>query len=198
MRKGEATRGRIIDSAARLAAVRGLTAVSLGDVAEVVGLSKSGLFKHFESKDDMQMAVVETVMERFGEFVWKPAETRPPGRGRLETVFERWLHWCESEWAESGCPIMQLTTEFDDQPGPARDYLHTGLGMFRTAVIREFQALRDPPLTEAEAKAAYFQMRSFILGLSEARRMMGDADAERSARAAFVALLDRTAQSAAA
>jgi AcrR family transcriptional regulator len=198
LRKGEATRGRIIDSAARLAAVRGLTVVSLGDVAEVVGLSKSGLFKHFESKEDMQMAVVETVMERFGDFVWRPAETRPPGRGRLETVFERWLHWCESEWAESGCPINQLTVELDDQPGPPRDYLHKGLRAFRTAVIREFQALRDPPLGEAEAKAAYFQMKSFILGLSDARRMMGDADAERSAKAAFEALLDRTARPAAA
>ncbi|MCW5760944.1 MAG: TetR/AcrR family transcriptional regulator, partial [Phenylobacterium sp.] len=140
MRKGEATRGRIIDCAARLAAVRGLTAVSLGDVADAVGLSKSGLFKHFESKDAMQMAVVEAVMERFGEIVWKPAETHPPGRGRLEAVFEHWLHWCENEWAESGCPIMQLTTELDDQPGPPREYLHMGLGMFRAAVIREFQA----------------------------------------------------------
>jgi len=197
LKKGEATRARIVDAAARLAAVRGLTAVSLGDVAEAVGLSKSGLFKHFDSKEDMHMAVVERVTDRFREFVWCPAETRPPGRGRLETVFERWLHWCDSEWAESGCPILQLSVELDDQPGPLRDFLQKSLRAFRKTVIREFQALRQPPLGEAEASAAYFQMKSFILGHSDARRMMGDADAERSARAAFEALLDRTARLAA-
>lgn len=198
MRKGEATRGRIIDAAARLAAVRGLTAVSLGDVAEAVGLSKSGLFKHFESKEDMHLAIVEAVMDRFREFVWSPAETRPPGRGRLEAVFERWLHWSESEWAESGCPITQLSVELDDQPGPLRDLLQKRLRYFRKAMIGEFQALREPPLAEAEAQAAYFQMKSFILGHSDARRMMGDADAERSAKAAFESLLDRTGRAAAA
>jgi AcrR family transcriptional regulator len=197
LKKGEATRTRIVDAAARLAAVRGLTAVSLGDVADSIGLSKSGLFKHFESKEDMQMAVVEMVTTRFRGFVWTPAETRPPGRARLETVFERWLHWCESEWAESGCPIMQLSVELDDQPGAPRDGLQKSLRAFRKSIVREFQALRDPPLSEDEASAAYFQMKSFILGHSDARRMMGDSDAERSARAAFDSLLDRTARQAA-
>ena len=197
MRKGEATRARIVDAAARLAAVRGLTAVSLSDVAEDVGLSKSGLFKHFESKEDMHMAVVEAVTDRFRDFVWAPAETRPPGRGRLETVFERWLHWCESEWADSGCPIHQLSIELDDQPGPLRDALQKSLQSFRKTVLREFRALRDPPLSEGEAQAAYFQMKSFILGHGDSRRMMGDTDAERSAIAAFEALLDRTSKVAA-
>ena len=197
MRKGEATRARIVDAAARLAAVRGLTAVSLGDVAEAVGISKSGLFKHFDSKEDMHMAVVEAVTERFRDFVWAPAQTRPPGRGRLEVVFERWLHWCESEWAESGCPLMQLSVELDDQPGVLKDRLQKSLHDFRKTVVREFRSLRDPLLSEAEAQAAYFQMKSFILGHSDARRMMGDADAIRSARAAFEALLDRTSRQAA-
>ncbi|WP_296595085.1 TetR/AcrR family transcriptional regulator [Phenylobacterium sp.] len=197
MRKGEATRARIIAEAARQAALRGLTGVSLADVADAVGLSKSGLFKHFESKEDMHIAVVESVMDRFGEAVWKPAEARAPGRARLEVVFERWLHWGETEWADSGCPIMALSVELDDQPGPLRDLLHKRLQGWRKTVVREFRALRDPPLSEAEAQAGYFQMKSFILGHSDARRMMGDADAQRSAAAAFDALLDRTARMAA-
>lgn len=194
MRKGEATRARIVDAAARLAAVRGLTVVSLADVAEVVGLSKSGLFKHFESKEDMHMAVVQSVLDRFRDSVRKPAESHAPGRDRLETVFDRWLHWCDGEWGESGCPITQLSVELDDQPGPLRDYLQKRLRSFREAMVQEFQAVRDPPLAKAEAEAAYFQMKSFILGHSDARRMMGDADAVRTARAAFEALLDRTAR----
>jgi AcrR family transcriptional regulator len=133
--------------------VRGLTAVSLGDVAEVVGISKSGLFKHFESKEDMHMAVVEMVTDRFRDFVWAPAETRPHGRGRLEVSFERWLRWCESEWAESGCPIHQFSIELDDQPGPLRDRLQKSLKAFRKTCVREIEQLREPPLSEAEAQA---------------------------------------------
>lgn len=197
MRKGEATKARIVGEAARQAALRGLTGVSLADVADAVGLSKSGLFKHFDSKDDMHMAVVESVMDRFGEVIWKPAEDLPPGRARLEVVFERWLHWGEDEWAESGCPVMALSVELDDQPGPLRDLLHRRLQGWRKTMVREFRALRDPPLSEAEAQAAYFQMKSFILGHSDSRRMMGDEDARRSAAAAFDALMDRTSRAAA-
>lgn len=196
MRKGEATRARIIDEAARQAALRGLTGVSLADLADAVGLSKSGLFKHFESKDDIYIAVVGSVMERFAELIWKPAEQFPPGRTRLEAIFERWLHWCEDEWADSGCPVTALSVELDDQPGPLRDLLHRGLQGWRKTMVREFRSLREPLLSEPEAQAAYFQMKSFILGHSDSRRMMGDDDARRSATEAFHALLDRTSRAA--
>jgi AcrR family transcriptional regulator len=191
LRKGDATRARIIDAAARQAAVRGLAAVSLNDVAEAVGLSKSGLFKHFESKDDMHLAVVEAILDRFRDFVRKPAEALSPGRPRLGAIFDNWLAWSDSEWAESGCPVNQLSIEFDDQPGPVRDLLQARMRLFRDVLTAEFRALRDPPMPLEEAQAAYFQMKSFILGHLDSRRLMGDADAARSARSAFHALLDR-------
>jgi len=197
MRKGEATRLRIVGEAARQAAQRGLADVSLADVADAVGLSKSGLFKHFESKEAMQLAVVAQVMDHYVDFIWTPAEARPTGRSRLEAVFERWLDWAESEWPESGCPVIAMSVELDDQPGPVRDDFHARLQAWRDRMIGEFRGLRSPPLTAAEAQAAYFQMRSFVLGHSEARRMMGDADARKSAFAAFHALLDRTSAQAA-
>ena len=194
MRKGEATRTRIIQEAAQLAAVRGLTGVSLNDVAEAVGLSKSGLFKHFESKEDMHLAVVEMVGGMFRDRVWTPAASLPPGRPRLEKVFECWLRWGEEDWPRSGCPIMALSVELDDQPGPLRDLLQKQLRAFRKTLIDEFIALRTPSLSEAEAQAAYFQLKSFVLGHADARRMMGDTDARRSAVAAFASLIDRTAR----
>ncbi|MET0273786.1 MAG: TetR/AcrR family transcriptional regulator [Phenylobacterium sp.] len=197
MRKGEATRQRILDEAAQQAAQRGLTGVSLGDVAEAVGLSKSGLFKHFTSKEEMQLAVLDQVLVHFNDFIWVPAASLPAGRARLEAVFNSWLDWAETEWPDVGCPITALSVELDDQPGILRERLQAGLGRWRKTMIREMQALRDPPLTEQEAQAAYFQMKSFVLGHSDARRMMGDADARRSALAAFDALLDRTARAAA-
>jgi len=197
LRKGDVTRARILDEAARQVAARGLTAASLGDVAVAVGLSKSGLFKHFDSKEAMQLAVVEQVQQRFTDFIWKPAQDLPHGRPRLEAVFDRWLDWSESEWSEHGCPIVSLSVELDDQPGPLRDQLQKGMMQWRRTLVREFMAMRDPPLSEPEAQSGYFQMKSFVLGHSEARRLMGDPDARRSARAAFHALLDRTEKGAA-
>ena len=197
MRKGDATRARILEEASRQAAIKGLTGASLGDVAEAVGLSKSGLFKHFDSKEAMQLAVIEAVIDRFNSFIWKPAEPLPRGRARLEGIFERWLDWSETVWSEGGCPIVALSVELDDQPGPLRDYLQARLQQWRRTLIREFQALGDPPLPEAEAAAAYFQMKSFVLGHAEARRLMSDPLARASAQAAFQALLDRTLRLAA-
>jgi AcrR family transcriptional regulator len=197
LRKGEATRARIVEEAARQAALRGLTGVSLADVADAIGLSKSGLFKHFDSKEAMHHAVVEWVLDRFTESTWRTAEPLAPGRQRLEAIFDRWLSWCDEDWPESGCPIMAFTVELDDQPGQLRDLLRKGLQDWRKTLLREFRALREPPLSDAEAQAAYFQMKSFILGHAEARRMMGDADSRSSAKAAFEALLDRTSGAAA-
>jgi AcrR family transcriptional regulator len=197
LRKGDATRARIIGEASRQAAVKGLTGASLADVAEAVGLSKSGLFKHFESKEAMQLAVIEAVIRRFNDFTWTRAEPLPAGRERLAAIFDNWLDWAESEWAEHGCPIVALSVELDDQPGPLRDYLQSRLAQWRRTLIGEFQALTDPPLPESEAAAAYFQMKSFVLGHSEAGRLMADPDARASAQAAFRALLDRTGRTAA-
>ena len=197
MRKGEATRLRILDEAARQAALRGLTAVSLGDLSSSVGLSKSGLFKHFDSKEAMQRAIVEKVMDHFAAFVWGPAAAVGRGRPRLELIFDRWLDWAETEWPQSGCPITAFSVELDDQPGDLREFFQSRLQGWRKTVVREFRSLREPPLSEAEAQTAYFQMKSFVLGHSDARRMMGDADARRSAHAAFDALLERSAKAAA-
>lgn len=193
MRKGDATRARILEAAASHAAQKGLGALSLGQVAEAAGLSKSGLFKHFDSKEAMLLAVVEDVMARFTAFVWRPSEALPSGRPRLERVFDRWMDWAEAEWPDSGCPIVEFSAELDDQPGPVRDYLRGRLGRWRSALTREFEALRDPPLGADRAQACYFEMKSFVLGHAEARRMMGDMDARRLATAAFRGLLDRAA-----
>lgn len=191
MRKGEATRARILEGAARLAARKGLTAVSLADVAAEAGLSKSGLFKHFDSKEAMQQAVIEHIAERFAGFVWAPVEAIAPGRTRLERIFALQSDWSELEWAESGCPLMAFSVELDDQPGALRDLLRRTIERWRRTVVREFTALRDPVLPEEEAERGYFEMRSFLLGQAESRRLMADAGARRLGAAAFGGLLDR-------
>lgn len=194
MRKGDATRSRILNEAQRQAAVRGLFNVSLNDVADGVGLSKSGLFKHFESKEAMQEQLLLHATDRFMAFVWAPAEALPPGRARLQMIFDRWLDWAEVENSVGGCLIMTASVELDDQPGPLRDLLHGRLEIWGRMLAREMRAMREPPLDADEARAAVFQMKSFILGHTEAGRLMGDRNAREAARSAFHGLLDRTAQ----
>lgn len=192
MRKGEATRARIVAETGRQAAIRGFGAVSLNDVAEAVGLSKSGLFKHFESKEAMELAALDQGFDRFLAFIWADADHLAPGRPRLEAVFDRWLDWAEVENAAGGCLINQAAVELDDQPGPLRDLLQARIRKWRARVKAEFLSLRDPPVSEAEAESAVFQMKSFILGHSEQRRLLDDQGARAAARAAFKGLLDRT------
>ena len=196
MRKGEATRARILETAARLAARKGLTAVSLADVAAEAGLSKSGLFKHFDSKEAMQLAVIDHIAGRFRDFVWAHAEPLSPGRARLEKIFERQSDWSEVEWPESGCPIAAFSVELDDQPGALRERLRETLERWRGVLVREFKALREPALPEDEAQLGYFQMKSYLLGQTDTRRLLMDAGARRLGTAAFARLLDRLAEPA--
>lgn len=194
MRKGDATRVRILEETARQAALRGFGAISLNDVAEAVGLSKSGLFKHFESKEAMELVALEQEFDRFVEFVWAPAEALPPGRARLETIFSRWLDWSEVEKAAGGCLIMAASIELDDQPGPLRDLLQKRVRQWRKTLAREMKTLHDPPLPDEDVAMAVFQMKSYVLGHNDARRMLEDETARKVARSAFASLLDRLAR----
>jgi AcrR family transcriptional regulator len=198
LRKGEATRAKILTEACRQAAVRGLSTVSLNDVAEAVGLSKSGLFKHFESKEAMQAALLEETGRRFVAFVWTPVEVLAPGRERLERIFELWLDWDQYENAAGGCLIQTAAVEFDDQPGPLRDLVHGQLRRWNKRLVLEMQALRDPPLGQDEARLGAFQMNGFVLAHHQSARLMGDENARKAARLSFRALLDGLSARAAA
>lgn len=191
MRKGDATRLRVLDEAARQAATRGITVISLGEVAAGAGISKSGLFKHFESKEAMQQAVLERALQQFTDQVWLPAATLPQGRERLARIFDLWLAWACEQNAGRGCLIMTAAVELDDQPGPLRDLLQSQLRRWEKTLVREFMALKDPPLPEQDAAIAAFQMKSFVLGHNESRRLLEDAGARALAQASFDALLAR-------
>jgi AcrR family transcriptional regulator len=185
MRKGQVTRSRIVEEAARQGSVRGLAAVSLNDVAEAVGLSKSGVFKHFEAKEGLHHAVLEATVQRYLDVIWAPAVKLPQGPERLTLIFDRWLDWVEKEAGPGGCLIMQASVEFDDQPGPLRDYLRTCQLRWQKTIVGEIRALTSPPLPEEAAQQGAFDLKSYILGFAEQRRLLDDAAARRRARSAF-------------
>jgi AcrR family transcriptional regulator len=123
MGKGEETRRDILGSALALASQVGLEGLSIGLLAAEVGMSKSGLFAHFESKERLQLAVLEEANQRFVELVLAPALRAPRGTPRLIALFERWLSWAEQDFMPGGCIFMSAASELDDRPGAVRDLL---------------------------------------------------------------------------
>src|SRR4030095_5481355 len=123
MAKGNVTRSRIVETALRAASVDGLEGITLGKVAADVGMSKSGLAAHFDSKEALQLDVLSTAANKFTEAVVRPALSAPRGEPRLRAFFERWMEWEQHESLPGGCVFMHAAAELDDRPGPARDTL---------------------------------------------------------------------------
>jgi AcrR family transcriptional regulator len=116
--KGEATRQAILERAFEHAKQVGLSGLSIGRLAEDTGLSKSGLFAHFGSKEALQVAVVEEAARQFVEYVLAPALRKPRGEPRLRALFDRWIEWGVRP---GGCFFVSAIAELDDRSGPPRD-----------------------------------------------------------------------------
>ncbi len=121
MNKGARTRQTILDAAVAMASEGGFESLSIGALAGRVGMSKSGLFAHFGSREDLQIAAIEAAAARFSELVFVPAIKSPRGVPRIEALFNNWLTWVERGGWGGGCPLQAAALEFDDRPGPVRD-----------------------------------------------------------------------------
>ena len=122
MGKGEETKQAIVDQALELVSTVGLDKLTIGALANATGMSKSGLFAHFKSKEQLQLQVLAEARDRYVDVVAKPAFKRPRGEARLRALVERTIE----EWEDTlpgGCIFHAVAAELDDQPGPARDYL---------------------------------------------------------------------------
>jgi AcrR family transcriptional regulator len=186
--KGEQTRQAVLDQAVDVARRVGLSGLTIGTLAEQTGLSKSGLFGHFRSKEALQLQVLEHARARFEEQVARPALRTPRGEPRVRELFERWLRWTA---LPGGCPFVAAATEFDDQPGAVRDRLVRDqrdvfdmiATVFRTGIAEgHFRADADP---DQFAQDFY----GVLLAFHHAIRLLDDGQAEVRARRAFAALL---------
>jgi AcrR family transcriptional regulator len=127
MKKGELTRSAIVSSALELAGLEGLEGITLGKLAERMAMSKSGVFAHFGSREELQIAVLKAHERRFAEDVLLPALSRPRGLPRVRAIVERWIDHTGAA-AGGGCLWIAGASELDDRPGPVRDVL---VGMVR-------------------------------------------------------------------
>jgi AcrR family transcriptional regulator len=121
--KGDDTRATVLTAALALASEDGLLGLSLGKLAERVGMSKSGLFAHFSSKENLQVQILDEAADRFVALVVAPALKEARGEPRVRALFERWLGWGNAPFLPGGCIFVTAAVELDDKPGPARDRL---------------------------------------------------------------------------
>lgn len=191
MAKGEATREAILDRALSIASQTGLEGLTMGTLAKEVKLSKSGLFAHFQSKEQLQLDVLETAVARFIEKVITPALRERRGEPRVRALFDRWMEWEDASFLPGGCPFVALATELDDKPGPIRDrlvaYQRDWLQSLATAARiatdeKHFRADLDPDQFA-------FNLYAIILSYHYYSRLLRDPAAETRARKAFESLL---------
>jgi AcrR family transcriptional regulator len=154
-------------------------------------MSKSGLFAHFGSREDLLLAVLEHGQREFTDVVLKPALAKPRGAPRLRAMFSNWLAWTESAELPGGCPMIGGATEFDDKPGPVRDLLANGQRAWIEALKRAAQQAIDegqlPAKTDPEQLA--FEMFGIALVVHHHRRLLGYPKARARALAALERLL---------
>jgi len=182
--KGAITRDSIIDRAYWIVRREGFEGLSIGTVATSVGMSKSGVFAHFGSREELQLAVLDSAAQRFAEQVFLPALRERRGLPRLEAIGRRWMDWLLSE--QGGCPMVSAAIEYDDRPGPIRDRVILYQTRLRNELARAIgMAVETGELrADTDAPQLAFEVFGIELAMHHDSRLFGFAEAlERSERA---------------
>lgn len=187
MSKGQQTKDEILRQAFRLASLKGLDGLSIGSLAKEVGMSKSGLFAHFNSKENLQIDVLQWLSEKFVADVIAPAVKAPRGEPRLRTLFKNWLAWHDNLKVPGGCVFISAASEFDDQPGLVKEHLQASQSGLIDSIARMARGAIEEGHFRADLDADQFafELYSLILGYHHYKRLLGDADAHSKLETAF-------------
>ena len=171
--KGQQTKAVIVDAALGLATQIGLEGLSIGAVAEMTQMSKSGVFAHFGSREELQISVVREYHARFEAEVFYPALKEPRGLPRLRALFAHWMRRTSAE-IDSGCIYISGAAEFDDRPGPVRDALASSVKTWLRALHRALvQAKQAGHLrADADEEQMVFEIHGLILALHYEARFL--------------------------
>ncbi len=164
--KGRQTKAAIVEAALGLATQIGLEGLSIGAVAEVARMSKSGVFAHFGSREELQISVIRQYHQRFEDEVFLPAMRAPRGLPRLRALFDNWMRRVAVE-IHSGCIFISGAVEFDDRPGPVHDALADSVRTWLAAMERAVVQAREAGHLQAgaDAKQVGFEIHGLILSL---------------------------------
>ena len=190
--KGEETRAQILDAAVQQASEAGFESLTIGTLAGRTGLSKSGLFAHFGSRTDLQIAALDEASRRFTEAVFMPALKAPRGLKRVRALFENWIVWPEHAKLRGSCPMQAASAEYDDQPGPMRDAVAERQRHLARELAKAVQlAVESGELRpDTDARQFVFEMFGLVLAYYHTQRLLGDTGASARALAGFERLVD--------
>ncbi len=191
MSKGEQTRALILNDAMALASQIGLEGLSIGSLATRLNMSKSGLFAHFGSKEDLQLAVLRRYQNHFVETVFRPALASPRGLPRLRALFGNWLALIRESALPGGCLVTAAAHEYDDQPGPVRDYVVVTLRELRSLIAKAVRMAIDEGHLRADTdhwQLAY-EIHAMALAAHQDHRLFEDKRTDKRALRAFERLL---------
>jgi AcrR family transcriptional regulator len=193
-RSGRATRDRILDVGLNILSISGFAGVTIGALASQVGMSKSGLFAHFKSKDEIDIALLEQMVTVAEQNVVAPAMRVPQGLARLTVLIDNWFGWSTKAGLLGGCPAAAGMFELDDVEGPVRDKLlelekvwNDMLKQFITEAIDTGELSKD-----LDIEQFMWELTGFYLNHHASRRFMRDRDANMRARKAYQGLIDRS------
>ncbi len=197
--QGERTRRSIMSAAMDIASVEGLQGLSIGRLASEIGMSKSGLFAHFGSKEDLQLATVEAARERFIDSVMRPALPGAAGLPRLWRLCDSWLTYAEKSVFRGGCFFVAASAEFDGRPGRVRDSIGAAMAEWVGALEQAVDQARQLRHLDAacEPSQLAFELNALGLAANWAFQLYGDRVAFDRARSAVLARLRGLATNAA-
>ncbi|MFT4050050.1 MAG: TetR/AcrR family transcriptional regulator [Solirubrobacterales bacterium] len=178
------TRERILDHSVQIASAEGLESLTIGRLAADLGMSKSGLFGHFGSKEELQLATIEAGSEIFGRTVIRPARDEAEGAERLSRLVHNFVDYLEGATFEGGCFWGSVSAEFDNRPGPVRDMIKEKLSVWLDVLREQATAAgADDP------EQLTFELYSICQGANLQYQLFGDAELFSRARAALDRLL---------
>jgi AcrR family transcriptional regulator len=186
LQKGQQTRAAILDAALGLASHMGLEGLSIGALAEVTQMSKSGVFAHFGSREELQISVIREYHNKFEEEVFFPAIREARGLPRLRMLFENWVKRVTVE-LDSGCIYISGAVEFDDRPGPVRDALASMVRAWHAALEKAIRIAIDEAHLRADTdpQQMLFEIHGLVLALHHDARFLRLPGATDRARTAF-------------
>lgn len=189
--KGKDTRDRILQKAVDIASVDGLEGLTIGRLATLLGMSKSGLFGHFGSKEELQLATLAAAREIFIDEVIRPAMHAPRGLERIWALCNAWISYLEREVFKGGCFYFAVSAEYDSRPGSVNNMVASDMQEwldFLEVAIRKAQEYGQL-MGDVDPRQLVFEINSLILGANWALQLYGDKQATNRARVAILSQL---------
>ncbi len=184
------TRERIITRAANLASDRSLDGVTIGLLADELGMSKSGVVGHFGTKEALQLATLDFAVQLFSASVWEPVKNEAPGLPRLLAICDSWIAYAENSGFDGGCCVVQISYEFDSRTGAVHDKVAAAVRRWRRVLVADIErAIAAGDLADANPAQLAFGLESIAAGMAPSRMLQGDADTRDWARKAMHTIL---------